>query len=152
MSVYWHLYLLFTMTLKAMHEIIYPQTSVQDPTNANCTPIEEKIQQIQRWLKSLKWRKTTVPKCRGGFSLMHVSPLVQSVVQCVLDRPFPHQRQGIELPRWTEGCQPVVLVGWVQSTSCEESPWWRLQAENCCQRNTENLGENGERTSKYQCQ
>lgn len=64
------------------------QVESKDSTKANCTLKEEKIQEIQRCLKSLKWRKTTVPKCRGGFSLMHVSPLVQAVVVYLTDH-FP---------------------------------------------------------------
>ena len=55
------------------------RTSVQDSTNAKCPLKEEKIQEIQRCLKSFKWRRTTVPQCKGGFPLIEVSALAQAV-------------------------------------------------------------------------
>ncbi|XP_044174434.1 uncharacterized protein LOC114951338 isoform X2 [Acropora millepora] len=61
------------------------QVELKDSTNANCALKEEKIQEIQRCLKSFEWRKTTVPRCNGGFSLMNVSPMVQAVIVYMRD-------------------------------------------------------------------
>ena len=61
------------------------RTSVQDSTNANCAFKEEKLQEIQRCLKSCKWRRTTVPKCKGGFPLLEESALAQAVIVYMKD-------------------------------------------------------------------
>ncbi|XP_044174429.1 uncharacterized protein LOC114972041 [Acropora millepora] len=64
------------------------QVELKDSTNANCTFKEEKLQEIQRCLKSFEWRRTTVPQCKGGFPLMDLSPLVQAVILYMKDH-FP---------------------------------------------------------------
>ncbi|XP_067031675.1 uncharacterized protein, partial [Acropora muricata] len=66
------------------------QVELKDSTNANYVLKGGKIQEIQRWLESFKseWRETTVPKCKGGLSLMNLSPLVQAVVVYMVDH-FP---------------------------------------------------------------
>ena len=67
-----------------MHEFNYPNLC-QDSTNASCAL---RIQEIQRCLKSLEWRRTTVPQCKGGFPLMDLSPLAQAVIVYMKDH-FP---------------------------------------------------------------
>ncbi|XP_067028891.1 uncharacterized protein [Acropora muricata] len=46
---------------------------------------KDPVKKIQTALSSLKWDMTTVPKCKGGLSLMNLSPLVQAVKKYMKD-------------------------------------------------------------------
>ena len=38
------------------------------------------VKEIQKCLKSLDWHNAAVPQCKGGLSLMKLSPLVEIVI------------------------------------------------------------------------
>ena len=53
----------------------------------------EEIQEIRAYLKNVAWRKTTVPRCKGGLSLMDLSPLVQAVMMYMKENyPSNHKQ------------------------------------------------------------
>lgn len=70
--------------LQEKSDVVF-QVELKDSTNAKCPLKEEKIQEIQRCLKSFKWRRTTVPQCKGGFPLIEVSALAQAVIVYMRD-------------------------------------------------------------------
>lgn len=47
--------------------------------------LKNPVKEVQTYLKSLKWEKTTVPRCGGGFSQMNLSPLVQAMIVYMKD-------------------------------------------------------------------
>ncbi|XP_015752440.1 PREDICTED: uncharacterized protein LOC107332228 isoform X2 [Acropora digitifera] len=47
--------------------------------------LKNPVKEVQTCLKSLKWEKTTVPRCGGGFSQMNLSPLVQAMIVYMKD-------------------------------------------------------------------
>ncbi|XP_015766234.1 PREDICTED: uncharacterized protein LOC107345061 isoform X2 [Acropora digitifera] len=75
------------------------------------------VKEIQTYLKSLEWQGTTVPQCKGGFSLMNLSPLVQAVVVYLIDHlpttpeelNFHAELKAASFWCWSDDCnQPVM--------------------------------------------
>ncbi|XP_015761642.1 PREDICTED: uncharacterized protein LOC107340783 [Acropora digitifera] len=58
------------------------QVELTDSVN---TKYAHKIGEIQAILKTFEWQKTTVSQCKGGLSLMNLSPLVQAVTVYMRD-------------------------------------------------------------------
>ena len=145
MSVYCHLFLLFIITRNQC-----TKSNIQTSVGFNKCELRPQRRKNPRNSKmsGILWvAKDNCPTMqRRIFSDEPQS--IGSSGYSVHERPLPHHTWGTELSRWTESCQPVVLVGWLQSISHEGRPCWWLPTEICCLRNIESLGERGERTAE----
>ncbi|XP_067026457.1 uncharacterized protein [Acropora muricata] len=61
------------------------QVELRDSRNARCAYNIENILEIRTYLEALEWQKTTVPQCKGGLSLMDLSPMVQAMIVYMRD-------------------------------------------------------------------